>query len=160
VKIMQNYPMLLTSPDFKPFGRIPDRFTCEGDDVNPSLNVANVPVGTKSFALIVDDADAITPEGPWVHWLIWNINAESVHSLGDNTVPPRSVQGKNSFGKMGWGGPCPPPTQPHNYRFMLFALNDVLDLPAGSNKFQLDEAMKGKILAQAELIGEYSRPTA
>jgi len=156
---MVEYPMLLTSPDFDPFGRIPDRFTCEGDDVNPTLNVTNVPKDAKSFALIVDDADAITPEGPWVHWVIWNINAESVHSLGDNTVPPGSVQGKNTAGKIGWGGPCPPPSQMHSYRFMLFGLNDFLDLPEGSNKFQLEEAMKGKILAQAELVGEYSRLT-
>jgi len=156
---MQKYQMLLTSPDFTPFGRLPDRFTCEGDDVNPTLNVANVPKETKSFALIVDDSDAITPEGPWVHWLVWNIDAKSVHSLGENTVPPGAIQGKNTSGKIGWSGPCPPPTQPHSYRFMLFALNDFLDLPTGSNKFQLDEAMKGKILAQAELIGEYSRLT-
>jgi len=151
---------LLTSPDFEPFGRIPDRFTCEGDDVNPRLDITNLPQEAKTWALVVDDPDSITPEGPWVHWLIWNVDAQSVHSLGENTVPPKSIQGKNSAGKIGWGGPCPPPSQTHNYRFMLFALNDRLNLPQGSDKFQLQKAMEGKILAQAELIATYNRPTS
>lgn len=158
----EKQPMLLNSPDFTPFGEIPDRFTCEGENVNPTLNVSNVPSGTKSFALIVDDSDAITPQGPWVHWLIWNINAESVRSIGDNTVPPGATQGMNTNGFTGWSGPCPPGGRrfAHNYRFMVFALNDYLDLPEGSNKFELEAAMEGKILASAELVGKYNRPAA
>ncbi|HUV71392.1 MAG TPA: YbhB/YbcL family Raf kinase inhibitor-like protein [Clostridia bacterium] len=158
----QKLAMLLNSPDFSPFGEIPDRFTCEGENVNPTFNISNVPAGTRSFALIVDDSDAITPKGPWVHWLIWNIDAESVRSIGDNTVPPGAVQGINSFGFTGWAGPCPPTGKrfAHNYRFMVFALNDFLDLPEGKNKFELEAAMEEKILASAELVGKYSRITA
>lgn len=148
--------MTITSPDFAPHGRIPDRFTCEGQDVNPTIEISQVPRGTKSFALIVDDADAIRPEGPWVHWLVWNLDS-SITTIGDNSVPHGSVEGRNSAGKTGWQGPCPPGPQPHHYRFMVFALSDFLDLPEGSDKLELEEAMKDKILGSGELIGEYSR---
>jgi len=154
--IMEKSTMILTSPDFEPFGKIPDRFTCEGENVNPTLKISNIPSGAKSFALIVDDVDAITPEGPWVHWVIWNIDSD-ITTIEENSVPPNSVQGKNSSGIIGWSGPCPPPTQPHHYRFMLFALDDKLNLPEGSSKFDLQKAIEGKILADAELIGEYQR---
>ncbi len=152
--------IILTSPDFDPFGRLPDRHTCEDQNINPELHISQFPSGTQSFALIVDDVDAIRPEGPWVHWLIWNLGP-SVTTIGDNSVPHGSVQGKNSFGKVGWMGPCPPAgSTPHHYRFTVYALNQKLDLAPDSNKFDLQQAMEGKILGTGELIGEYSRPAS
>lgn len=149
-------PMLVNSPDFKPFGRIPDRFTCEGENVNPTLQISRVPEGTKSLALVVEDVDAITEEGPFVHWVMWNLEP-SITTIGDNSVPHGAVQGKNSAGQKGWSGPCPPGPQPHHYRFRVFALSEMLDIPSDSNKFELEKAMEGKIIQMAELIGEYKR---
>ncbi len=149
--------LTLTSPNFEPFGRIPDRYTCEDQDINPELHIGNLPSGTQSFALIVDDVDAIRPEGSWVHWLLWNLET-SITTIGDNSVPHGAVQGRNSSGRIGWMGPCPPPgPNPHHYRFTVYALKQMLDLTEGSSKFDLQRAMEGKILGTGELIGEYSR---
>ena len=148
--------MFITSPDFEPHGRIPDRYTCEDQNVNPTLFISEVPPNTQSLAVIIDDVDSITPEGPFTHWVIWNIKP-SYTTIGDNSVPEGAAQGLNSAGKIGYMGPCPPPTQPHHYRIMSFALTDKLNLPEGSSKIDVEIAMEGKILAQAELIGEYSR---
>jgi Raf kinase inhibitor-like YbhB/YbcL family protein len=149
-------PMFVNSPDFEPFGKIPDRFTCQGENVNPTLQISQVPEGTKSLAIIVDDADAISPEGTFVHWLMWNLEPTNT-TIGDNSVPHGAQQGINSSGQIGWSGPCPPGPQPHHYRFMVFALNDKLDLPQGSNKLELQKAMEGKIIEMAELVGEYEQ---
>jgi len=154
----QKIPMSLNSPDFEPFGKIPDRFTCEGENVNPTLEISQVPEGTKSFVLIVDDADAIRPEGPFVHWVIWNIKP-TYTIIGDNSVPEGAIQGLNSAGKIGYFGPCPPPVQPHHYRFTVYALSDKLNLPPESTKLEVERAMEGKILDKAELVGEYRRIT-
>jgi Raf kinase inhibitor-like YbhB/YbcL family protein len=151
---MQN--LIVNSPDFDPHGRLPDRFTCEGDNVNPTLQISRLPKGTKSLAVMVDDVDAIRPEGPFVHWLIWNLDPRFT-TLGENTVPPGAVEGTNSAGKTGWTGPCPPGPQPHHYRFMVYALNYTLDLPAGSDRVGFEEAIKDKILGKGQIIGEYHR---
>jgi len=153
---MNEKTVILTSPDFEPFGRIPDQNTCEGADLNPRLEIASIPPGTKSLALIVDDVDAITPEGPWVHWLIWNL--QNLTTIEENSAPSGAVQGTNSSGRIGWRGPCPPPVQPHHYRFTIYALDSLIDLPQGSSKFDLQKAMDNKILGTGELVGEYSRP--
>jgi len=145
--------MLLESQAFPHNGMIPPEHTCDGADVNPPLTIRNVPPKSKSLALIVDDPDA--PRGTWVHWVVWNIGADTAE-IPANSVPPGSLQGTNDFGKQGYGGPCPP-SGTHRYFFKMYALDTSLALTAGATKAQLEEAMKGHILGKAELIGLYRR---
>ncbi|MGC8786150.1 MAG: YbhB/YbcL family Raf kinase inhibitor-like protein [Anaerolineae bacterium] len=146
----------LTSNAFQAGQAIPQRYTCDGEDISPSLQWSEPPPGTKSFALIVDDPDA----RGWVHWLLYNLPArarilpEAVPASAE--LPDGSRQGRNSWGKLQYGGPCPP-SGTHRYSFRLYALDTVLDLPAGANAATLQRAMDGHVLAQAELIGLYSR---
>lgn len=138
---------------------IPEKHTCEGKDVSPFLEWKDAPEGTKSFALIVDDPDA--PVGTWVHWVAWNIPAPK-KELKENVAKRKSLpdgtrQGTNDFKKIGYNGPCPPPGKPHRYFFKLYALDGKLDLKPGATKAELLDAMKGHILAQAELMGTYQR---
>ena len=155
--VIEDGSMQLTSPDFDQNQPIPAKFTCDGDDVNPNLNISGVPDGTKSLALIVDDPDA--PAGSanpgWVHWLVANI-PPSTTTIAQNSVPDGAVQMQNDFKQTAYGGPCPP-AGIHRYFFRLYALNSELNLPAESGKSQLLNAMKGHILGQAELIGTYQR---
>ncbi len=150
--------MKLTSPAFEEGGKIPPQYTCDGKDISPPLQWSEVPAGTKSFALICDDPDA--PMGTWVHWVIFNI-PDSVRQLPE-AVPTTehlkdgSMQGTNDFKRSGYGGPCPPGGT-HRYYFKLYALDTVLNLKAGATKAQLLEAMKGHILAEAQLMGKYGR---
>ncbi len=143
----------VTSAAFSHNGTIPAKFTCDGADISPPLTIANVPEGAVSLALIVDDPDA--PAGTWVHWVVWAIGAET-REIPENSVPPRAVQGTNDFRRPRYGGPCPP-SGTHRYFFKLYALDSFPVLKAGATKAQLEEAMKGHILAQAELIGLYGR---
>ncbi len=151
--------MRLTSPEFKQNEIIPSRFTCEAEDISPPLQWTNPPPGTKSFALISDDPDA--PGGTWVHWVVWNIPADARELpkavAKDPELSNGIRQGITDFDRPGYGGPCPPPGNPHRYFFKLYALDTVLPLPPGARKENLEEAMKGHILAQAELIGLYKR---
>ncbi len=140
----------VSSPAFEQGGRIPARYTCDSDDVSPELRISSIPEGTKTLALIVDDPDA--PMGTWVHWLVWNIPPAEV--IAENTAP--GTLGRNDFGKLEWGGPCPPSGE-HRYFFRLYALDAELDLPEGSARQELERAMQGHILARAELMGRYSR---
>jgi Raf kinase inhibitor-like YbhB/YbcL family protein len=140
-------------------GAIPKTFTADGTDVSPALKWQNPPAGTRSFALVCDDPDA--PVGTWVHWVIWNLPATST-GLGQavptsRTLSDGSVQGKNDFGRIGYGGPSPPRGKPHRYFFRLYALRDTLSLAAGSGRRELDAAMAGNILGTAEMIGIYGR---
>lgn len=137
---------------------IPALYTCDGDNISPSLAWKDAPAGTKSFALINDDPDA--PGGTWVHWLIWNIPPEQT-SLAENIRPEREFsngirQGSNSWPKTGYGGPCPP-SGVHRYYFKLYALDVMLDLEPGETKERLLGAMKGHILAESQRMGRYSR---
>jgi Raf kinase inhibitor-like YbhB/YbcL family protein len=143
----------ITSPAFLPNGLIPSKYTCDGADVNPPLSIGNVPEKTVSLALIVDDPDA--PVGTWVHWVVWNIDSGTREIL-ENSVPPGALQGTNDFRKREYGGPCPP-SGTHRYFFKLYALNAPLSAQAGAAKARIEEAMKGHVLAQAELIGLYKR---
>lgn len=145
--------MRITSPAFRDNEEIPARFTCQGDDVNPELAIENVPSGTKSLALLMEDPDA--PNGLWVHWAVWNINP-NVHLLTEHAEPREAVIGKNSWGHNQYGGPCPP-SGTHRYMFRLFALDSTLDLPGIAGKGQLDHAMEGHILAEAQLTGRYGK---
>lgn len=142
--------MRLTSPEFNHNGMIPERFTCDGEDVNPALNIEDVPSDAKSLALIVDDPDA--PMGTWVHWIVFDIPVAS--RIEENSVPGK--QGMNDFRKLAYGGPCPP-SGTHRYFFKLYALDCRLQLEEGVRKEDVERAMQGHILAQAELIGLYRR---
>lgn len=145
--------MKIESPVFDHKKEIPSKYTCDGEDINPPLTFKNIPQNTKSLTLIVDDPDA--PKGIWTHWLLWNINSET-KEIRENVLPHGAIQGKQSWGKAGYGGPCPP-SGTHRYSFKLYALDTKLDLPPEADKAQLERAMEGHILANAELIGLYSR---
>ncbi|RMD91107.1 MAG: YbhB/YbcL family Raf kinase inhibitor-like protein [Calditrichaeota bacterium] len=148
----------ITSPAFSEGGMIPSKYTCDGQDISPPLNWEKSPAGVKSFALICDDPDA--PMGTWVHWVIFNIPADTT-SLPEN-VPTIKVlkngakQGRNDFRKIGYGGPCPPGGT-HRYFFKLYALDTMLDLKSGISKDELLKAMEGHIVARGELMGKYRR---
>jgi Raf kinase inhibitor-like YbhB/YbcL family protein len=149
----------LTSSAFHDGQAIPKKYTCDGQDVSPELAWSGAPAETKSLALIVDDPDA--PSGVWVHWVIYDLPAEA---RGLPEIVPRdrelsngARQGKNDFGKIGYGGPCPPSGPAHRYFFKLYALRDKTGLKAGATKAELENAMKGKILAQATLTGRFGR---
>ncbi len=151
--------LTITSGAFEAGGAIPRKFTCDGPDVSPALNWNDPPAGTQSLALIADDPDA--PVGTWVHWVLYDLPA-SAQSLPEN-VPKQeqlqdgSRQGRNDFGKIGYGGPCPPPGKPHRYFFKLYALDAKLDLKAGATKAGVEKAIEGHVLAQGELMGRYGR---
>lgn len=144
--------MKITSSAFQEGGNIPSKFTCDGGDTTPPLQIAEVPSGAKSLALVVDDPDA--PSGLFTHWMVWNISPQT--SAIAEASAPKGVHGTNDFGKSGYGGPCPP-SGTHRYYFKIFALDRELDLPPGTKRSQLDAAMKGHVVAQGELMGRYSR---
>jgi len=151
--------LTLSSPVFQEGERIPTRHTCEGVDVSPPLKWGEPPAGTQSFALIMDDPDA--PVGVFTHWVLFNVPSES-RELPE-AVPAQAqlssgaLQGKNDFGRIGYGGPCPPPGRPHRYQFTLYALDQALDLKGGASKKQVLDSIRGHILAQGELTGMYQR---
>ena len=144
---------------FKPGGDIPQKFTCDGSDASPALAWSEPPDGTQSFALIMDDPDA--PMGTFVHWVVYDLPSATRLLLEGIPQGQELVgggrQGRNDFPAIGYGGPCPPPGKPHRYFFKLYALDKKLDLKAGVTKPAVEQAMKGHILAQAELMGRYRR---
>jgi Raf kinase inhibitor-like YbhB/YbcL family protein len=144
--------MKITSPAFQEGGNIPQKFTCDGANLNPALRLEGITADAKSLVLIVDDPDA--PGGLFTHWLIWNIDPKA--SEISEGGAPKGVPGKNDFGKSGYGGPCPP-SGTHRYFFKVFALDRELDLPAGSKRAQLDAAMRGHVIGQGEVMGRYTR---
>lgn len=143
----------ISSPAFSHNGMIPSKHTCDGADVSPPLRIEGVPTEAKSLALIMDDPDA--PRGIWVHWVAWNIDPKT-RGIPENGLPAGAVQGRNDFGTERYGGPCPP-SGTHRYFFKLYALDAPLSLARGATKAQLESAMKGHILGQAELVGLYKR---
>ncbi len=143
--------MYITSPAFTSHGPIPKKYACGGEDVNPPLEILHAPSGVKSFALIVHDPDALS--GDFIHWLVWNIDPKMT-KMEECSVPAGSREGINDFGFVGWNGPCPH-SGTHHYKFHLFALDSMIDLPAGSTKSQLEEHMKDGILEEATLVGVY-----
>jgi Raf kinase inhibitor-like YbhB/YbcL family protein len=144
--------MKITSSAFQQGGNITSKFTCDGANTSPPLQIADVPSGAKSLVLIVDDPDA--PSGLFTHWAVWNISPQT-NTIAEGSTP-KGVQGTNDFGKSGYGGPCPP-SGTHRYYFKIFALDGELDLPSGAKRSQVDAAMKGHLVAQGELMGRYSR---
>ncbi len=148
--------LILKSSVFKQNEPVPAKHTCDGANVNPFLELRNAPEGTQSFALIIDDPDA-TGGVTWDHWVLWNIGPKTQYISEDN-VPAGAAQGKNSWGKTVYGGPCPPRgSKPHRYQFKLYALDVMLDLPEGATKQELERAMGGHILGQTVLVGRYGR---
>ena len=143
----------LTSPAFAQDAEIPVKFSCDGADISPELSWGIPPIGTQSFALIMDDPDA--PTGTWAHWVLYNISAETMQLRG-NLPKGVAVQGVNSWNRLGYGGPCPP-SGTHRYYFKLYALDINLDLVEGASKEELLSAMDGHILAQVELMGTFTR---
>ena len=150
---------MLSSPAFSNGNPIPDKYTCQGPDVSPVMAWTGHHPQALSFAIVMDDPDA--PAGTWVHWVLWNIptNAHLLPEIASKTASLEggAVQGRNSFGKLGYNGPCPPPGKTHRYFFRLYALDTKLGLPPGATRKELDGAMKGHILGTAEHMGTYRR---
>ena len=146
--------MKATSTEFEHNQMIPAKFTCQGEDINPTLKIEDIPEGTKSLVLINDDPDA--PMGTWDHWIVFNIatNGQEL-TIGENSVPA-GTQGKNSWGRNDYGGPCPP-SGTHRYFFKFYALDTTLDLQEGVKKKTIEQAMEGHILQEVELIGLYKK---
>lgn len=171
IALRESQNMKITSPAFKHNEFIPKKYTCDGEDINPPLEISGVPPEAKSLALIVDDPDA--PVGLWVHWTIWNIDPETNDipegglpngiSLGDVALGPQ--EGTTDFGRPGYGGPCPPfnpdssvGAGTHRYFFKIYALNEAIpDLDSKARKTNIEKAMEGHILNKSEFIGLYSR---
>lgn len=150
--------MQLTSNAFVPNATMPPQYTCKGEDISPALSWDEPPTGTQSFALIVDDPDA--PGKTFTHWVLYDLPSD-LRQLPENLPPDPilltgGVQGKNDFDRYGYGGPCPP-SGTHRYVFQLYALDTLLDLAPGMSKTEVIAAMRGHILAGAELVGQYGK---
>jgi hypothetical protein len=136
---------------------IPFKYTCDGDNISPSLQWEDPPEGTQSFALILEDPDA--PNKTFTHWILYNLPAECrelPENATESSLPKGAVQGKNDFNQLGFGGPCPP-NGTHRYFFKLFALDQLLDLKSGASKAEFMQAIEGHILDAAEVMGRYTR---
>ncbi len=159
VKEESSMSIQITSTAFPEGEPIPSRYTCDAEDKSPLLRWTDLPKGTRSIALVCDDPDA--PGGNWVHWILFGLPPqitelpEGVPTMGD--LPSGARQGKNSFGKIGYGGPCPPKGSAHRYFFNLYALDIEITLEAGATKKELLKAMEGHVLAGGHLMGTYQR---
>jgi len=142
--------LVIRSIAFSHNGHIPPKYTCEGENFNPPIEVSDTPPQTKSLALIMEDLDA--PRGIFVHWLVWNLTPHN--PITEKTK--QGISGTNSFGKTGYGGPCPP-SGTHRYFFRVYALDRNLDIEAGADKELLLEAMKDHIITKGELMGLYGK---
>jgi len=151
--------LTISSSAFTSGGDIPKKFTCDGADVSPELSWSNLPSGTQSLALIADDPDA--PAGTWTHWVLFDLPAgatglpEGVAKVDELAGGGR--QGRNDFRRIGYGGPCPPSGKSHRYFFKLYALDRMLQLKPGATKAEVEQAMQGHMLGQAEWMGKYRR---
>ncbi len=146
--------MILISPAFDNDTVIPKKYTCDGGDINPELQIQNVPHGTKSLALIVHDPDA-PMKGGFTHWVVWNIDPET-SVIKEESVPPDAIEGRNGAGRIGYMGPCPPSGM-HHYHFQLYALNAKLNLPATSSLGEIEAQIDGHLISQTDLVGLYER---
>lgn len=146
--------MKIESSAFENNTAIPQRYACDGLNINPPLYFSEIPAETKSLAFILDDPDA-APSGNYTHWILWNIPPQNP-DIAENSVPPNAVEGQNSAGKSWYKGPCPP-SGTHHYRFQVFALDTSLALGSSGNRQQLEDVMKSHILAKGELTGTYQK---
>lgn len=149
----------LSSVAFQDGGTIPDKYTCKGQDISPPLSWGEPPAGTRSLVLIVEDLDA--PGGIFTHWVMFNIPPD-MRGLGEAVspqarLPGGALEGKNGFGKVGYGGPCPPPGKPHRYQFTLYALDITLNVESGASRKQVLDALENHTLARGQLTGTYQR---
>lgn len=144
--------MKIISPAFGPNQPIPEKYTCDGENISPALRISDVPASTQSLVLIVDDPDA--PMGTWVHWILWNIDPKTA-AIPENSVPPGAIQGKTNR-ENNYHGPCPPDRE-HRYFFKLYALDTELDLDQSADKSRLEQALADHVIEQAELVGLYNR---
>ncbi len=152
-KKMGGVAMRITSSAFQHNTMIPVKYTCEGMDINPPLLIDGIPEKTKSIVLIMDDPDA--PVGTWIHWIVFNIPCTGTKlEIKENSIP--GIPGWNDFRRVNYGGPCPP-SGTHRYFFKVYALDTMLNLRKGAKRQEVERAMQGHILAQAELIGLYKR---
>jgi Raf kinase inhibitor-like YbhB/YbcL family protein len=142
--------LTVTSPAFQANQTIPEKYSCNNENINPPISIEGIPQGTKSLALIIDDPDA--PSGTFDHWIAWNISP-SQNKIAEHTAP--GVEGLNGMGEHGYTGPCPPPGKPHHYSFRVYAVDMELGLGANSHKNDLENALKGHVLAEGKLIGLY-----
>jgi hypothetical protein len=162
VAAVEGLSMQITSPAFKSSGSIPTKYTCEGPDFSPALAWSGAPAGTKSFALVVDDPDAPDPAAPkmtWVHWVLYDIPASASglpEAVAPASLPKETLEGLNDWKRTGYGGPCPPVGR-HRYFFKLYALDTVLPDLGRPTKAKLEAAMKGHVLAEAQLMGTYQK---
>lgn len=148
--------MRVESQAFKDGDIIPSKFTCDGSNINPELSFFEVPEGTVSLALIVDDPDSVGGR-TFLHWAIWNISPKKA-KIQEGFAPDEAVEGRNDFGKIGYGGPCPGDGKKHHYRFKLFAIKGILNLSPNSNIEEIENEMATKgLLTKAELVGIYGR---
>jgi len=145
--------LTISSPGFSHGEAIPARHTCDGDDTSPALIIGKAPQATQSLALVMDDPDA--PMGDWVHWVVWNIPAQT-REIPEHGLPPQASQGKNDWHRTGYGGPCPP-AGTHRYFFRVYALDTTLHLGNSTTKDDLERAMQGHVLGKGELMGTYKR---
>lgn len=143
----------VTSSAFAEGETIPRRHTCDGEDFSPPLNWSAIPEGTASLALIVDDPDA--PRGDWVHWVLVDLPPE-LTGLPEGAQGV-GIDGRNDFGRQGYGGPCPPKGSTHRYFFKVYALDQALGLKSGATKRDVEKAMQGHILTLGQLMGRYTR---
>jgi len=143
----------ITSPAFIEGQMIPSIYTCEGENINPPLEFNGVNQKATGLVLIMDDPDS--PGGTWDHWVVWNIPATTM-KIKERELPSGAVEGANSFGKIGYGGPCPGSGK-HRYVFKLYVVNTKLSLPQGSKKIQVEQAIQGHILDQCQLTGLYQK---
>ncbi len=153
------HTLALTSSGFAAGSTIPNTYTCKGSDVSPALQWSGAPPNTAAFAIIMDDPDA--PSGTWVHWVIWSLPA-TAHSLPEGVpkraqLPDGAHQGRNSFGKIGYNGPCPPPGQTHRYFFRLYALDKGFSVEPYGGGTNLEAVMHGHIIAQTEYMGTFHK---
>jgi len=142
--------LIIKSPSFQNNALIPSRYTCQGNDINPALTIENIPSGTQSLVLIVDDPDA--PKGTWDHWIVWNTPA--TEKIYEDSKP--GVEGVNSWNRHGYGGPCPP-SGTHRYFFKIYALDTKLNLPQNAGKVEVEQAMESHILTHGQLVGRYQK---
>ena len=145
--------MKITSPAFEHNTFIPSKYTCDSININPPLKFSDIPLEAKTLLLIVDDPDV--PMGTWIHWTIWNISPKTTE-ISEDSSPREGTEGITSFGRTGYGGPCPP-SGTHRYFFKLYALDKTLDLKSNSYVRDIEKAIEGHIIEKAELIGLYRR---
>jgi hypothetical protein len=147
---MKQQSLMITSPAFEAEGIIPAQYTCDGAEVSPPLHIEQIPDGAASLAMKVEDPDA--PGGTFIHWLVWNINPAADIEAG--ALP--GISGKNSAGKTGYHGPCPPSGR-HRYYFHIYALDAKLELPAGAEAEEFEHALEGHVIAEGSIMGYYER---